>query len=299
MSRKILFFINPVSGTKNKFSLEKRIVDTCRKNQVLFEILFTSKDGNYDFLKSKVEEEGITDVVVCSGDGSLSPVIASLLNVPVNVGIIPMGSGNGLARTARIPSTLDRALEVVFRGNASPADAFLINNELSCHVCGLGFDALVAYEFSTQQKRGLSSYTKQALKHFFSAKTYDFTIDTDGSSAVVQAFLICIANSNQFGNNFKIARKASICDGLLDIVIVKKNNKLLTVIAFLRQILSGRVKKLNVEAMQKSGVTYFQTRELTIKNPGKAPFHIDGDPKETSREFKISVLPAAYLLLQP
>jgi YegS/Rv2252/BmrU family lipid kinase len=299
MSRKILFFINPVSGTTDKLYLEKKILEKCVENNVSFEILFTSAEGNYDFLREKIKADFITDIVICGGDGSIRPIVSSILTVDVNVGILPLGSGNGLARTAGIPGNIDKAFSVIFDGKTVVADAFLINKKLSCHVSGLGFDALVAHEFSKQKKRGLSSYTKEAIKNFFAAKTYFFTIESEEEIFDIDAFLICIANSNQFGNNFKIAPKASLCDGLLDIVVLKKTSKPQIVLSFVRQILVGKVRKINEKNFHQKNILYFQTSKMKIKNTGNAPFHIDGDPVETSKEFLIEVLPSVYKLIVP
>ncbi len=299
MTRKILFFINPISGTKSKLPLEKKIIEKCEEKNILFEIIFTSADGNYNFLRDKIENDSITDIVICGGDGSVSPIIASLLNFKINIGLLPLGSGNGLAKTAGIPKPIDKALEVIFNGKASCVDAFLINNRLSCHVCGLGFDAKVAYDFSQEKKRGLTTYTKQALKNFFSAKTYSFDIETENNVFNVDAFLLCIANSNQFGNNFKIAPKASLNDGLLDIVVLKKTTKMKILISFVKQITSGKTESLKATDFHNKNILYFQTDKITIKNLAMAPLHIDGDPAPTFKEFSIEILPSAYLLIQP
>jgi diacylglycerol kinase (ATP) len=299
MGRKILFFVNPIAGTKSKLQLEKQIIKRCEDENLAFEILFTSKDGAYDFLKERIANEGITDIVICGGDGSISPVISSLLNTDVTIGIVPRGSGNGLARTARIPKSVDKALDIIVKGNASRVDAFKINDRLSCHVCGLGFDALVAHEFSKQRTRGLSTYTRETLKHFFSIKPYAFSIEIEGKHFKTDAFLLCIANSNQFGNNFKIAPKASICDGLLDIVILKKTSKIQIVVAFVKQILFGQVGSISTKKLKENSLLYFQTQSIKIENSDLAPLHIDGDPTETSRRFSIDILPGAYSLLQP
>jgi YegS/Rv2252/BmrU family lipid kinase len=299
MSRKILFFINPISGSKRKLHLEKTIIKKCEEKNTAFEILFTSKDGDYHFLNDKIKTDSITDIAICGGDGSIAPIVASVLNVPVNIGIIPVGSGNGLAHTAGIPKPLDKAIDVILKGNACYIDALLINNKFSTHVCGLGFDAKVAHDFAKQKKRGLHSYTKLAIKNFLSAKTYNFCIEANEDIFKVEAFLICIANSNQFGNNFKIAPKASICDGLLDIVILKKTSKPQAVLSFVNQILTGRAKSLHEKDFHKKTVLYFQTKKLKIKNPELALLHIDGDPAETVEEFSIEILPAAYKLIQP
>ena len=237
--------------------------------------------------------------MIAGGDGSIRPIVSSVLNLPVNIGIIPVGSGNGLARSAGIPNSVDKAIEIIFAGKSSATDAFFINNKLSTHVCGLGFDAKVAHDFSLASDRGLNSYTKIAVKNFSTAKTYPFTIEADGKSFEVDAFLIAIANSNQFGNNFKVAPKASICDGLLDIVVVKKSNKAVAVLSFIKQILLGKTKSVHSKHFHKSNILYFQTDKIKIHNPKFAPLHMDGDPAETVKDFSIEILPAAYKLIQP
>lgn len=299
MSRKILFFINPISGTRNKLHLEEKIVKKCIEKGISFEILFTSKEGDYGFLYEKITEENVSDIAICGGDGSISPIVSSILNLPVNIGIVPLGSGNGLARTAGIPLSVDKALDLILEGKGRPTDAFLINKRLSTHVSGLGFDAKVAHDFSMAKNRGLNSYTKIAFKNFTSAKTYPFVIQVEGKIINSEAFLICIANSNQFGNNFKVAPKASICDRLLDIVVVKKTSKPQAVLSFVKQLLIGNLTSIHSNNFQKNNILYFQTDKIEILNPRFAPLHIDGDPADTFKEFSIEILPSAYQLIQP
>ncbi len=298
MSRHIIFFINPISGTKNKRELEEKILERCTREGVAFQILFTSAEGDYRFLKEKVEEDNITDVVICGGDGSLRFIISELLNTEVQVGIIPSGSGNGLARTACIPQSFDGALEVIFKGAAQRVDAIMINNQLSCHLSGLGFDARVAHDFARQKKRGLKTYITQVAKNFFDTKNYHFEIDIGGKLLKEEAMCICITNSNQFGNNFKIAPQASISDGLMDVIIFRKAAKIRTIISLTCQIFSGKISRIKEKSLDKQKVLYFQTTKIAIQNPEGAPFHIDGDPAETEREFFIEILPGAFQLLQ-
>ena len=299
MRRKILFFINPISGTRNKSSLKKEIASGCLKKGIAFEIIDTAADGNYDFLQKKIREEKITDAVIGGGDGSLRPIIAQLLHSNISVGILPLGSGNGLATAAGIPKAFDKAFEIVLNGHSAPVDAFLINEQLSCQITGLGFDAQVAHDFAKQKKRGLNTYIKQAFKNFISAKTWLFETEIDGKSFREKAFCFCVANSNQFGNNFIIAPKASLCDGLLDIIIVKKTSKPVILFEIVKQVFLGKIKSVHEKGLENKNILYFQTRKLTIKNSNHAPLHIDGDPCETASEFKIEILPAAYKLIQP
>src|SRR5512132_1301029 len=126
MNRKILYFINPVSGHRSKTSLQKVIIEKTAKQNILFEILTANKDGQYLYLKEKIKKEKITDVVICGGDGTVSQVAAALLGVDVNIGIIPAGSGNGLAFAAKIPKQAARALQIIFNGKSEFIDAFYI-----------------------------------------------------------------------------------------------------------------------------------------------------------------------------
>ena len=299
MTRKILFFINPVSGTRSKIRLEKKIVKKCLEKNIGYEFLLTAEDGKYTFLREKISRDDITDIVICGGDGSMSPVIASLLNLNVDIGIIPVGSGNGLALTAKIPRSVDKALEIIFTGKASCIDAFLINGKLSCMLCGIGLDAQVAYDFSLQKKRGLSTYIRQSFKNFLSALPYPFELKIKKTNIQVEAFFICIANSNQFGNNFKIAPKASLNDGLLDIIVVKKMSKPRILWSVVKQMKAGKIRGHDEKKFHKKDILYFQTDKIKITNPAMAPLHIDGDHSQTSTEFNIEILPAAFRLLQP
>lgn len=299
MHRKIVYFINPISGTGGKGLLLDIISNKTAEKNIPFEILHTNAEGDYAYLKEKITAENITDVIVCGGDGTVNQVANGLLGVPVNIGIIPMGSGNGLAFAAKIPKRIHKALEVVFTGNAVYIDSFYINKKFSCMLCGLGFDAQVAHDFAKQKKRGLSTYIKQSVKNFFNARNYDFEIILDGRSLHSEAFFISIANSNQFGNNFTIAPQASLNDGLLDIVIVNKMSKLRMIWTILKQIRNGQVRMYEDKKYHKNDIHYFQTKKITIKNPQLAPLHIDGDPAETSEVFEIEIVENAFKLLTP
>jgi diacylglycerol kinase (ATP) len=299
MTRKILFLINPVSGTKSKIRLENRIIKKCLRENVACEFLFTTEDGDYSFLRNKVSKDSITDVVICGGDGSISPVVAGLLNVKVNIGIIPLGSGNGLALTAKIPRSVNKALDIILAGKAECVDAFWINGQLSCMLCGIGLDAQVAYDFSRQKRRGLSTYLAQSLKNFLTASPFPFELQVKKLKFRVDAFFICIANSNQFGNNFTIAPEARLNDGLIDIIVVKKMSKARILWSVIRQMKAGKIRGHEDKKFHNKDVLYFQTDSLKIINPSLAPLHIDGDHADTQGEFNIEILPAAFMLLQP
>lgn len=294
--RNFLVFINPISGTRNKKDIYSYIEEKLTSLQHQFEILPTKEQGKYSYLKEKITSKKITDIIICGGDGSVNQITSHLVNSEIRVGIIPLGSGNGMAFTAGIPKDYKKALDVILKGNASFVDALTINKNYSCHLCGLGFDAQVSHDFARQARRGPLTYIKQTLKNFFKAKSFHFEVSANGNTFNTNAFFLSIANSNQFGNSIIIAPKASLSDGLLDIVIVQKSGKFRLVFKLLKQISSGKIaSSYNTDKT----ILYFQTKKLHIKNLDNAPFHIDGEPMETATSFDVEIIEKAFLLFQP
>ncbi|HWB90318.1 MAG TPA: YegS/Rv2252/BmrU family lipid kinase [Puia sp.] len=302
MSRKIIYLINPISGTRGKRSLTAMIRQRTQEQGIAYSIHPTNAEGDYSFLPKMIREEGITDIVICGGDGTVSAVASALRGSETRVGIIPMGSGNGLAFAAGIPKDPARALDIIFAGKSFLIDGFLINDRFSCMLCGIGLDGSVAHEFAGQQKRGLKTYIRITMRNFFSARPYPFRLfipETGNRQRVlpVEAFFISIANGNQFGNNFTIAPKASLYDGLLDIVIARKTNRLRFLWSVMRQVMGGYPVQTMVEESAKGKILYLQAPSLVIENPDKAPLHIDGDPAASATTFHITIVPNAIRLI--
>jgi YegS/Rv2252/BmrU family lipid kinase len=300
MHRHLLYIINPISGSsKNKGSVEETIRMKTTKAGFSFDCYPSVASGDYSFLLPIIAERKVTDVVIAGGDGTVNQVISSLRSQDVQFGIIPCGSGNGLALSAGIPTSLTKALKVIFEGKSEPTDAFMVNQSFACMLCGVGFDAQVAYDFANDPKRGLATYIKQTIKNFFTAKAYIFKVSANKRRFETEAFFISIANSNQFGNNFKIAPQASLTDGMLDIVIMTKQNKLSMLLQAAKQI-SGLNELQEVEVIdEKSSLLYFQAKKVSIANPGNAPLHVDGDPVETANKITAELLPGCFRLIYP
>lgn len=295
--RKIIYIINPISGTRSKKSLQELVEKKTTGNKINFQVYPSVASGDYSFLLPVIEEEKITDIVIAGGDGTVSQVVGSLMGANVNFGILPCGSGNGLAFAAKIPKQADKALDIVFNGKPYLTDGFYVNGQFACMLCGIGFDAKVAHEFAQQPQRGLATYAKLVSKNFFRASVYPFSIESNGLQFSTEAYFISIANSNQFGNHFTIAPRALLSDGLLDIVIAKKTQKPLLLFNLVKQILAGKVQK--IENSVKQPIVYFQTEKIIISNKGEAPMHIDGDPVETDDKITISIKKKCFRLIQP
>jgi YegS/Rv2252/BmrU family lipid kinase len=298
MDRNIIFLINPVSGTRRKESLRVLIEKKMTDSGIRFRIQPTEKSGDYSTLREQIEKEQITDIIICGGDGSVNQIVGSLLSTPVTFGIIPMGSGNGLALGAGIPIHTSRALDLVIQGKFYTIDAFRVNERFSCMLSGLGFDAQVAHDFASRKKRGLISYIKETVSHYFQCKPFPFVVDNGKKRIHTEAFFISIANSNQFGNRITIAPRASLSDGLLDVVIVNKMNKVKMALSVLWQIAMGKLMPESKDH-EKRNIYYFHTSSLHIRNPMEAPLHIDGEPAETAQEISIQIIPGAFRLIMP
>ena len=299
MSRHILYIINPISGTRKKGALRDLIESKTKAAGIPYTIEHSVVSADYSFLHTTIQQQGITDIVIAAGDGTVNQVIDALKNFPVQFGILPCGSGNGLAFSAGIPRDMEKALDIVFAGTSQKTDGFMVNGKFACMLCGIGFDAQVAHDFANDPRRGLSTYIRMTVSHFFSAAAYPFTIEANDNVLEKEAFFISIANSNQFGNNFTIAPQASLTDGLLDIVVVTKQHKLSVLLQTLRQV--GGFNQLIQKELAKAntGVLYFQTDKLRISNPGKAPIHIDGDPVPMTEQLDIQILNHAFRLICP
>lgn len=297
--RQIIFLVNPISGTKSKTSLKEQLQQYCAENRINFRIEPTNAAGEYEYLREIIEKEAITDIVICGGDGTINQVVGALYSTPVNFGIIPFGSGNGLAHSAKIPASPLKALAAIFNGVIKPTDAFRVNGRFACMLSGVGFDADVAHAFAKQKTRGLITYTRESIKQLFAAKAYPFGIEINGSIQKTEAFFISVANSNQFGNQFTIAPKASLNDGLLDIVVVKKMNKALLPFTIFSQVMGTNEMHPIEELQEKFNIDYFQTEKIVIHNPGMAQLHIDGDPVETAARIEVDIIKGAFNMWMP
>ncbi|AHF15936.1 diacylglycerol/lipid kinase family protein [Niabella soli] len=297
MKRKICYIINPVSGTKSKDAIANTAAKETLRAGIFFKFFPSVANGDYSFLYSTLVDERYTDVVIIGGDGTVNQVIDSLKHLPVNFGIIPSGSGNGLAFGAGIPKTPKKALEIIFKNHSVLMDGFRVNGKFACMLCGLGFDAKVAHDFANAPQRGLMTYVNQVFKNFFGARPYSFKIKLAEKRFETEAYFISIANSNQFGNHFTIAPMASLNDGLLDVVIVTEQSKIAMLYNTLIQVGGGNKVRSIEEIKHKRGILYFQTEAIRISNWSEAPMHIDGEPVNTEKKLSVAIEKSCFNLL--
>jgi YegS/Rv2252/BmrU family lipid kinase len=297
--RKIIFLINPVSGTGGKEKLISRIERICRTYNIHSEIQFSNAAAEYSQLREKISREKTDVVAICGGDGTVGKAIGALYDLPVAFGIIPAGSGNGLALSAGIPMNSETAVRLACTGTAAPTDAFTFNGRFGCLACGLGFDATVAHEFATKKSRGLKTYLLLTAKTLFTSKAYPFSIDTGNGASDLNAFFISVLNGNQYGNQIKIAPRAQLSDGKLDVVVAEKMNKLAFTLRMLKQLVTARLEEKDKIESTKKQIRYFQSDNIRIINKGMAVMHIDGEPLAAEPILYIAVIKNAYRLIRP
>jgi len=288
--KQVLFIINPVSGVNKKKDLGQQIETYFENEEIYPTIKYTQKAGDaHDFAKYAVKD-GFDAVVVAGGDGTINEVVNGVGDSGIALGIIPGGSGNGLARHLGIPLKVSKALSVIKDRVIQDIDVMDINGKLSANVSGVGFDALVSHRFQNKKKRGLSSYIKIIVKEFSSFKPFKYSLVVDGEEFEKEAFLISFANSSQFGNNTYISPDASISDGYFDLCIVKPFPKISTPIIIQRLMMGSIDKDKHLEIIKAKEVVLKQ--EIDI-------YHLDGDAIEGGKIIKVKIIPNGLRMIIP
>lgn len=289
MSRKIRFIINPVSGTGSKQTIEKKILAAARDAQVDAEIVYTSHKGHATELAAEAATIGYYAVVAIGGDGSVNETGAGLVHTQTALGIIPAGSGNGLARHLQIPLNHQAAIERIFSGSIRTIDTARLNGIYFAGVAGIGFEAVVGHAFSVFGKRGFWSYVKVVLREYARYHPLAVSIQTEKESIRCEAFLVSIANSSQYGNNAYISPGSVIDDGMLEVVVVKQ----LPWFAIPRFVYRLFRKSLNTL----SDVQVFRAKKIHLTQ-ALTYAHIDGEPISPGKEIFIEVSPSSLRVVQ-
>lgn len=291
-NKKLLFIINKYSGSSYQAGVEGRILTQCAKLGLECTIEFTRGRGHATELAGQAAQSNIYDVVFAvGGDGTVNEVAQGVLHTTQIMGIIPKGSGNGLARHLGIPVNFKQALQYIGSTTIIDMDSFIMNDQLSVNVSGIGFDGHVAGLFGKNGKRGLVGYTKLVLKEFFNYSEFTTNLQIDSQIYKQEAFVIAIANSSQFGNNARIAPHASVCDGLLDISLIRKPPISQTA-GFITKMFSGRLHHSAYAEIKKG-------KKAMLSFPEPMHYHVDGEGKNAISEFRIEILPASIHMLVP
>lgn len=278
----MIFIVNPISGNSHK----NQIVTRLQKSG--YEVVFTEYAGHAEIIARNTNAR---KVIAVGGDGTVNEVARGIMGTDKILGIIPCGSGDGLALHLGLSHNLNRSIKIIEEGKTSPLDAGIINGKPFFSVCGTGFDALISEKFAKSGKRGLANYIEQAVRTWKDYNPDRYTIEIDGKSWETEAVLITVGNSNQWGNGAKVTPLADSTDGELDITVVDKfKNIEIPMLAY--RLMSGTVNEdLHVHC--------YRGRHITIRRQDSGPAHVDGDWFEAGNILDIEVIPHAINVLVP
>jgi len=288
--KKIRFIVNPISGIGKQRVIEKAVAKHLDTQLFEYEITYTKAPGHAIELSKEAAEQGLDMVVAVGGDGSVQEAGIGLLNSSTALGIIPTGSGNGLALHLGIPTNVARAVKLLNSGVPKSIDTGEVNGRPFIGTAGVGFDAHIGHCFDLAPRRGFLSYAQIIFREIFRYQPQEYHIELPNQSIHTKAFVITFANSSQFGNNAVIAPKARIDDGLLDICIIKPFS-LITA--------AGMVLRLFTKTMDRSSyITILTATSVKIKT--RIPIvHLDGEPISIDDELSVSINPLSLNVIVP
>ncbi len=288
---KILFIVNPVSGSGRQKRIGGLIERYLDKSRYQSRIHFTERKGHAIELAKAAVAEGVTVVVAVGGDGTVNEVGQGLVGSKTALAIIPTGSGNGLARHLKIPRNFRKALGIINQGKRYTIDTATLNGSFFVNVAGVGFDAHVARKFEKTTQRGFLSYFSISTSAYTRYRPKKYTITVDGNVFIRRALMVSFANSSQFGNNTTIAPKATLDDGLIDVCILRKlpfwKITLLSPLVFTKQF--DKTPYLEI----------IQGKEVTVTRKKGKYIHLDGDPVKEGRSFAVKVHPLSLQVIVP
>lgn len=284
MKKKLAFIINPISGGISKANFPALVDKRINKNIFDYDLYYTqSTEHNKDLAKMCVAQQYDGIIAVC-GDGTINNTAKYIAGTDIAFGIVPVGSGNGLARHLNLSMNQEQALTAINKFDFTYMDTCLANNEFFLNVAGVGFDAHVSWMFAKAPKRGFWQYTKITLAEFAKYKARKYHIKIDGESITEDAFLVCVANGSQYGNNAYIAPTADINDGIFEITILKPFK--------LHQMPQLGARIFNKTIHQSAQVKVLSGKQIIINREAAEVVNIDGEPVMMDANIDIKIIPA-------
>lgn len=279
-NKRVLLIINPISGTRSKKGLEKLVDKILSEQGFHTEIHFSKGVGDAFTAASNAVKAGVRTVITAGGDGTVNEVANAVSYTDTTLGILPFGSGNGLARSLGIPQDLNEALKIIISGKTLVCDRGIANGIPFYCTFGIGFDAAVSEKFASMGKRGRVTYIRSAFREFLNYRSKSYALLIEDRIITEKALLIAVCNAPQYGNNAYIGPKAKLSDGLLDITVVHDD----TPFSAMRmgvELMTGNLDK-------NRSIQSFQVPKVTIARTESGPVHIDGEPLQMGKRIDIS-----------
>lgn len=286
----LFFIINKYSGSGFSATMEQQVRDACKTHSVPCHIEYTQYRGHATELARIASNDQFDKIIAVGGDGTVNEVAQAMVHQKAAMGIIPKGSGNGLARHLGISMRFTDALSCLFSSKTVAIDTLRVNGMLSLNVSGVGFDGYVAERFGVDKRRGFEGYTRLVLNEFRTFREFAGEIEADGTRKAFSAFVVAMANSAQYGNNATIAPGASVCDGLLNLTVLKKFP--VYRVDFIYALFAGTLER-------SSFCETLQFRNATIRLEQPMPYHVDGEFAGMSKELNVLIDPLSLSMIAP
>lgn len=291
MKKKIIFIINPISGHHNKNNFPNLVEKHIDKNQYEYSIVFTEYAGHATELTMKAIEDDFDYIAAVGGDGTINEVAKCLIGKRQILVIVPLGSGNGLARHLELPFKPERLIkEVINKGKVYKIDTAVMNDIPFISIAGIGFDALIADYFAKDENRGFMTYAKLVTEKYPNYRQKEYTLILDDEKTIeCKPFFVTFANSSQFGYNAEISPKASVQDGLIDVCIFKKPN-ILEVPIVATYFLAKQIDKSNF-------IDIYKAKKIKVTRKVAEVANIDGEAVEMSKDITVEIIPLSLNIL--
>lgn len=277
-----VFIVNPISGTQSKKGVVQKIEQFVDTEVYDYRIVPTQYAGHATEIAAEAVASGADLVVAAGGDGTINETARSLVHTKTTLGIIPCGSGNGLARHLHIPMDVRKAIDILNRGVTETIDYGKINGIPYFCTCGVGFDAYISMKFAQAGKRGPATYIENTLLEGLRYEPETYEIENEDGTMRYKAFLITCANASQYGNNAYIAPKASLCDGLMDVTIMEPFT-MLDAPALSFQMFNGTLD-------QNSKIKTLKCKKIKIHRCKPNVIHYDGDPVMAEADLEVEII---------
>jgi diacylglycerol kinase (ATP) len=283
---RLLFVINPHSGGKKKADPVTMVENYFREREDTIQII--TLDGQISLLH-QIKQFQPDCVVAAGGDGTVKMVAEELLNLDIPLGILPLGSANGMATELQIPATLEAALDIILQYKIREVDAIRIEGKGICiHLADIGLNALLVKNFEKRGVRGKIGYFLSSAKTFMQRQRLDVQIENVKMHVSRKAFMIVLANARMYGTGACINPDGDISDGLFEVVVIRQ----LSLIELCKMIIRNR-------PFDPRKVEIIQAKNVTITTGSKSHFQIDGEYIGKIKQVKAGILPKALKILVP
>jgi len=289
--KKILFIINPVSGKRSSKNILNEINSGIDPEKYIIDVKYSESAIHVTTLTTNAVQANTDIIVAVGGDGTINEVASCLIHSKSTLGIIPTGSGNGLARHVGIPLAIPKAVKLINEAHSKLIDTASINNKAFISIAGVGFDALIARKFATSKKRGFTTYLQYVTNSFIKYKPKIYQLKINEKVIKTKALFISFANSNQFGYNAQIAPNAKLDDGMLDVCVVQKPN------LFEMPLIANLVFLKKIDKSQH--VDIIPAEKVTVEREKGKYVNIDGEAVKMSKKLEVKVVPLSLKIIIP